>query len=147
MLGIHAQYEGRDSSAAPSPDEEETWRRMMATPDLTVYLAEVEGEPAGTATTMAMPNVTYACAPTLFIEAVVVAPGHRRRGIASAMLRRVLDDARAAGCDKVQLLAHKRHAFDGAHRLYRGLGFVAEAEGFRLYLRGAPQPRTGPGLP
>jgi hypothetical protein len=35
----------------------------------------------------------------------------------------------------VQLLSHKRHAVDGAHGLYLGLGFDAEAEGFRLYLR------------
>ena len=50
------------------------------------------------------------------------------------MVERVLSDARAAGCHKVQLLTHKRHATDGAHDFYRSLGFVAEAEGFRLYL-------------
>jgi hypothetical protein len=35
------------------------------------------------------------------------------------------------------VLTHKRHAIDGAHDLYRALGFKAEAEGFRLYLRDA----------
>lgn len=58
----------------------------------------------------------------------------RRRGVAKALVERVLADARAAGCFKVQLLSHKRHATDGAHDLYRSLGFSAEAEGFRLYL-------------
>jgi ribosomal protein S18 acetylase RimI-like enzyme len=57
------------------------------------------------------------------------------------MLARCLADARVNGCDKVQLLSHKRHANDGAHALYDRLGFTAEAEGFRLYLRSAsPNP-------
>lgn len=106
----------------------------MATEGLVVYLAEAEGMVVGTASTIAMPNITYGCAPTLFIEAVVVMPTFRRRGIATALLRRLLADARRAGCHKVQLLSHKRHADDGAHDLYATVGFTAEAEGFRLYL-------------
>jgi GNAT superfamily N-acetyltransferase len=136
VLGVHAR---RDAGGVPPADasdgERRAWSRMMRTPDLTVYSASVDDEVVGTATLLTMPNVTYDCAPTAFIEAVVVAAEHRRRGAATAMLRRALDDARAAGCDKVQLLSHKRHAGDGAHGLYRSLGFEPEAEGFRLYLR------------
>lgn len=106
----------------------------MATEGLVVYVAEVDQRVVGTASTIAMPNVTYACAPTLFVEAVVVVPVLRRRGIATALLQRILADAKAAGCHKVQLLSHKRHADDGAHGLYAKVGFDPEAEGFRLYL-------------
>ena len=59
---------------------------MMTSPDLTVYLAEHDGDPIGTATMMLMPNITYDCAPTAFIEAVVVVPEQRRRGIGSKLL-------------------------------------------------------------
>ena len=111
---------------------------MRATTGLSVYVAEVEDAVVGTASAIVMPNLTYRCAPTLFVEAVVVRPSHRRRGIASAMLRRILSDARSAGCNKVQLLSHKRHASDGAHRLYSSVGFEPEAEGFRLYLGERP---------
>jgi hypothetical protein len=45
---------------------------------------------------------------------------------------------RSAGCKKVQLLSHKRHSSDGAHRLYTSLGFEPDAEGFRLYLGQVP---------
>ena len=38
----------------------------------------------------------------------------------------MLADTAAAGCNKVQLLSHKRHAHDGAHRLYITLGFEAK---------------------
>jgi GNAT superfamily N-acetyltransferase len=136
VLGVHAR---RDAGGVPPADasdgERRAWSRMMRTPDLTVYCASVDDEVVGTATLLKMPNVTYDCAPSVFIEAVVVAAEHRRHGVATAMLRRALDDAAAAGCDKVQLLSHKRHVDDGAHDLYRSLGFAPEAEGFRLYLR------------
>ncbi len=111
---------------------------MLRSDDLTVYLAEVDDQVVGTATLMTMPNLTYGCAPTAFVEALVVAVGHRRAGVATAIMRRLLDDARSAGCNKVQLLSHKRHAVDGAHRLYTSLGFEPEAEGFRLYLQEVP---------
>lgn len=108
---------------------------MRETPGLSIYVVEHDGAPVATASTMLMPNLTYACAPTAFIEAVVVVPSHRRRGIASALLDQVLVDIADAGGHKVQLLSHKRHAEDGAHELYRNSGFESEAEGFRRYLR------------
>lgn len=154
VLALHVAQENRPPG--PATDlEEQTWQRMQETPGLVVYLAHDVGHGngdrsagdapgdlgsgvVGTTTTMLMPNITYACAPTLFIEAVLVAASHRRRGIATAMLQRALADARAAGANKVQLLSHKRHATDGAHRLYTSLGFEDEAEGFRLYLGEPP---------
>ncbi len=114
------------------------WDRMIATADLTVYLAETQGEAVGTACLLVLPNLTYDCRPTAFIEAVVVKYAHRRRGVARLMMQRALADARAASCWKVQLLSHKRHVDDGAHDLYWSVGFQAEAEGFRMYLDQRP---------
>ena len=94
-----------------------------------VYLAETDGIAVGTATLLLLPNLTYDCQPSAFIEAVVVHVDSRRRGIATAMMRRILDDTAAAGCDKIQLLSHRRYHHDGAHHLYKDLGFQAEAEG------------------
>lgn len=132
ILGLRPEFRG---SGPPTPKEVATWQRMMRTEDLTVYIAVTQDEIVGTVATMQMPNVTYDCAPTLFVEAVLVAAPFRRRGIATEMMRRALEDAAKSGCDKVQLFSHKRHATDGAHELYTRLGFEAEAEGFRLYLR------------
>jgi Acetyltransferase (GNAT) family len=120
---------------------------MMHTDDLTVYLGEINAEPVATAALLVMPHLTYECAPTAFIEAVVVVPEHRRKGFATGVVQRALGDARELGCNKVQLLSHKRHAADGAHGLYEKLGFEPEAEGFRLYLQQVPPvvqpPRPG----
>src|SRR5207245_864837 len=124
VLGVYAQRALGDRLPREVSDlEERTWVAMMQTDGLTVYLAEIDGQAVGTATLMTMPNLTYNCAPTAFIEALVVAVGHRRKGVATAIVRRILADTRSAGCNKVQLLSHKRHATDGAHRFYGALGF------------------------
>jgi GNAT superfamily N-acetyltransferase len=140
VLGVYAQREPDGRLPKEASDlEERTWVAMMQTDGLTVYLAEIDGQAVGTATLMTMPNLTYNCAPTAFIEALVVAIGHRRKGVATGIVRRILADTRSAGCNKVQLLSHKRHATDGAHRFYGALGFEPEAEGFRLYHREVPE--------
>jgi GNAT superfamily N-acetyltransferase len=139
VLGVQARSD--ESMQAPRTASElelTTWACMMATEGLTVYLAEVEGEAVASATLLLMPNLTYGCAPTAFVEGVVVVVAHRRQGVATTLLRRVLEDTRRAGCNKIQILSHKRHATDGAHRLYTALGFEPEAEGFRLYQREVP---------
>jgi GNAT superfamily N-acetyltransferase len=112
-----------------------TWDRMLATTGLTVYVATAEpGEIVGIVSLLVVPNLGYDCHPSAFVEAMVVAAAHRRRGVGRLLMDRLLADATAASCRKVQLLTHKRHATDGAHAFYRALGFEAEAEGFRLYL-------------
>ncbi len=125
------------AATAPTSRHIAMWRRISRSPDVTVYLAEAGIRPVGTACLSILPNITYDCRPTAFIEAVVVRYEHRRKGVARLMLGRALEDARRESCFKVQLLTHKKHAADGAHDLYRSLGFEAEAEGFRLYLGNA----------
>jgi GNAT superfamily N-acetyltransferase len=139
VLGVHARRDSADSPPLKaSKIEADTWTHMLAVPGLTVYLAELDGDTVGTASAMLFPNITYDCHPTAIIEAVVVAHPYRRRGIATSLLQRLLQDMRSAGCNKVQLLSHKRHSGDGAYRLYTSLGFEPEAEGFRLYLGRIP---------
>lgn len=134
VLAIHAANAAKTSSGQTDV-ERSTWRTMQSTPGLTVLLATLDERAVGTATLTLLPNVTYACSPSAIVEAVVVVPEARRLGVATALMMRCLEEAGAAGADKIQLLSHKRHGSDGAHDLYRKLGFTPEAEGFRLYLR------------
>jgi len=66
------------------------------------------------------------------LDLVVVARDLRRRGIASALMRHLIDVARGCGCYKAQLLSGKQRT--GAHRMYASAGFEAVAEGFKVYL-------------
>lgn len=136
LLQLHSRSDERLGVAvhAPSDTEGATWVQMLKTENLTTYVADIDGEVAGAAQFLTMPNLGYKCRPSGFIEAMVVAASHRRRGIARQIIGRILADASSFGCYKIQLLTHKRHAGDGAHDFYQSVGFRAEAEGFRLYL-------------
>ena len=47
--------------AGPSDRQKAAWERLLATADLTVYLAETGAEAAGTASMLLMPHLTYDC--------------------------------------------------------------------------------------
>ncbi len=62
VLGVYAQRNlGGRLAESPSDLERRTWSRMMGTEDLTVYLAEHNGEPVGTASLLTMPTLNYQC--------------------------------------------------------------------------------------
>jgi GNAT superfamily N-acetyltransferase len=141
LLGLLQLFSQADEGLRPpvtraSQIEISTWATMLQTQNLTTYVAEFDGQISGTALFLTMPNLGYDCRPSGFIKAMVVSAAHRRQGIARRIMNRIIDDADAAGCHKIQLLTHKRHATDGAHDFYRSMGFKPEAEGFRLYLNG-----------
>jgi len=136
VLRLHAHDLSADEApTSATARQQETWEQMLATENLSVYVADDEAAgTVGTATMLTMPNLGYDCRPSAFIEAMVVAANHRRRSVGRLLLKHALADAEAQGCRKIQLLTHKRHVDDGAHAFYRSLGFTAEAEGFRRYL-------------
>jgi GNAT superfamily N-acetyltransferase len=135
VLAVHADGGQGTPTVRRSAREAQIWDRMMGTADLHVYLAFRGRRAVGTASLTILPNVTYHTAPSAIVEAVVVVTDERRRGVATALLTTILEHTRRAGCDKVQLLSHVRHADDGGHDLYRSVGFRPEAAGFRLYHR------------
>ena len=61
----------------------------------------------------------------LFIEELYVAPDARRRGVARALLNRLLADSRASGVRAIELEVDEGH--EPARALYRSLGFEANA--------------------
>lgn len=94
----------------------------LARPDqpwlLRYYLALLDGEPAGGATARIGDDLTG-------IYGVATLPTARRRGVATALLARILADARAAGHDLVFLSAHPG---SDAKAYYQRLGFVPRFE-------------------
>ncbi|GAB1594878.1 GNAT family N-acetyltransferase [Lysobacter claricitrinus] len=58
------------------------------------------------------------------LKSMRTAPNHLRRGVASALLRVALDEARRRGCARVSLETGTAPGFVAAHTLYRRTGFV-----------------------
>ncbi len=58
--------------------------------------------------------------PQCWINEVSTAPSHRRKGIASALIRLVVEDARAAGCSQIWLATEPDN--EPARELHRSVG-------------------------
>lgn len=95
-------------------------------PGFVVALAELDGAPAGVATSIAT-NGRAGCCVGIF--GVAVLPGARRRGIAAAMVCWLLQRAFSEGA----ALAHLNPNTEAAARLYAGLGFE-ETAGLDVYV-------------
>ena len=80
------------------------------------YLAEVDGRPAGTC------GLKQVSAEVAEIKRMYVDPSVRRVGAGRALLRQVIDDARAAGYQALRL--ETAVWMVEAHALYRSCGFV-----------------------
>lgn len=61
----------------------------------------------------------------LHINTIAVAPEHRRRGLASALMRHILDDVAEEGIRRATL--EVRRSNEAAQQLYSALGFTVAA--------------------
>jgi len=81
------------------------------------------GEPAGLAEASVRTDYVNgtATSPVAFLEGVFVAPGQRRRGVASSLLTRVATWARERGCHELASDAPLDN--EVSHALHKALGF------------------------
>jgi putative acetyltransferase len=69
------------------------------------------------------------------IKSMRTAPRHVRKGVAAALVRHILDEARRRGYRRLSLETGSGEAFEGAIALYRRFGFVS-GEAFGGYVAG-----------
>jgi GNAT superfamily N-acetyltransferase len=117
-----------DSSAFGDPSEMvRPWIEPHLTAGaVTVGIAELNGDPVGTAYTVLSSGRAGPC---VFLGGVAVRPDARRRGVAAALSTWLLARGFAAGAT----LAHLNPDHDAAARIYGRLGFV-EQPGFDVYI-------------
>lgn len=117
----------------PAPDPREALGRIIADPARSLLVAELDGVLVGTVDVLIAPNLTHYAQPWALVENVVVAEHARRCGAGRALMTRAIELAREAGCYKVNLISGNERT--GAHAFYRSLGFEANGQGFKAYLR------------
>ena len=128
-LGGH----GDTTDPAALPDYHAAFQRISASPNETLYVAELDAEVVGTFQTMVTTTLTARGSSNMIIEAVQTRADMRGRGIGAAMIEFAVEKARADGMRLVQLTSNA--ARKDAHRFYERLGFKASHIGFKIRLK------------
>lgn len=117
---------------APEPLERvrATWAAMQAHPDYDCYFAEAGGEIIGTLSLIIFPVFSHGLASQAIVEAVVVRPAHRGKGLGRAMLQAAMQLAASKGAYKLALSSNLRRL--DAHRFYDGMGFTRHGVSFAI---------------
>jgi len=115
------------------PDYRAAFARIAASPNETLYVAELDAEVVGTFQTMVTTTLTARGSSNMIIEAVQTRADMRGRGIGAAMIEFAVEKARADGMRLVQLTSNA--ARKDAHRFYQRLGFKASHIGFKIRLK------------
>ncbi|MDQ0320338.1 GNAT superfamily N-acetyltransferase [Pararhizobium capsulatum DSM 1112] len=128
-LGGH----GDTTDPAALVDYVAAFERIQASPNDTLYVAEIGNIVVGTFQMTVLTALPGRGSSSLLVEAVQTRSDRRGQGIGEAMLRYAMEHARSQGFSKVQLTSNS--ARTDAHRFYRRLGFEASHFGFKLRLK------------
>lgn len=99
-----------------------------------VLVGELGGAIVATAQVSWLRRLMYRGSLVCQVESVRVASASRGHGIGTALMRWIVDDARARGCARVELTSNAARV--EARRFYERLGFLPTHVGFKLYLGG-----------
>jgi len=119
-----------DASTPVREEYERAFRAALADERQRTFVVERDGRVVASAVLIVVPNVTHLGRPFAIAENVVVDEGMRGQGIGGELMRRLIDEARSAGCYKLSLTSHVSR--EDAHRFYEGLGFLHSHKGFRV---------------
>ena len=119
ILFLYAELHPTDG-AIPLEMAESSFSQAMQS-GVIYFVAVEDGKIVGSLYIAIIPNITKLCAPIGFIENVVVAQGHRRRGIGRSLIETAVQTAKDKGCYKVILSSNVKRT--EAHKFYESIGF------------------------
>lgn len=108
----------------------EAFERVQRDPNLTLVVAESEGRVVGCLQLAVLPGISSQGGIRGLLEDVRVASDCRSRGIGEQLVRWAIVEAKARGCNLVELLTHQTRT--DAQRFYNRLGFVASHVGMTV---------------
>ncbi|MBF2716409.1 GNAT family N-acetyltransferase [Agrobacterium vitis] len=115
------------------PDYLAAFRRIAASSNEVLYVAERDGAVVGTFQTMITTTLTGRGSSSMIVEAVQTRADCRGQGIGAQMIEFCLERARAEGLRLVQLTSNAMRL--DAHRFYERLGFSKSHFGFKFKLK------------
>ena len=129
IAGLHAHFWGEVSDVDAMA---QTLGRLSDDPDHVLLAARVDSACVGTATGIICHGLYGGFDSYLVVEDVVVDPGHRRTGVATALLGELERVARERSCKQMILLTESCR--QDASALYESAGFEGRWIGFKKKL-------------
>jgi len=118
-------YRHLHSTDAPFPEVSalrRVWKEILSDPKVHCLVADLNAELVASCVLVVVPNLTRGARPYGLIENVVTHVAHRRKGIATQLLRHALQVAWDKNCYKVMLLTGSKR--EEIHHFYEQAGFV-----------------------
>jgi glucosamine-phosphate N-acetyltransferase len=126
--GLHETLSSLGEVGLTAKETLEVFRERLSR-GVRTYIARKNGKVVGTATLLLERKFIHRGGLVAHIEDVATHKDSQGQGVASALLRHVIDEARKLGCYKVVLTCYDRFA-----PLYAKLGFRTHDVGMRLDL-------------
>ncbi|MDD1523239.1 MULTISPECIES: GNAT family N-acetyltransferase [Bradyrhizobium] len=108
----------------------DAFARVERDPNLTLVVAESEGRVVGCLQLAILPGLSSQGGSRGLLEDVRVAADCRSRGIGERLVQWAVTEAKARGCNLVELLTHQTRV--DAQRFYERLGFAASHVGMTV---------------
>jgi ribosomal protein S18 acetylase RimI-like enzyme len=108
----------------------QAFERVERDPNLTLVVAESEGRVVGCLQLAVLPGVSSQGGIRGLLEDVRVASDCRSRGIGEQLVQWAVAEAKARGCNLVELLTHASRV--DAQRFYKRLGFASSHVGMTV---------------
>jgi RimJ/RimL family protein N-acetyltransferase len=124
LAKLYREFPGAQHTAAES-ELHRRWQTIKTSGIIRGILGELDGKIVATCTLLLVPNLAGPSAAVGYIEHVITAADHRRRGFGTAVLRAAVDLAWREGCYKVMLMTDSQNP--GTHAFYEGVGFTKGA--------------------
>jgi GNAT superfamily N-acetyltransferase len=129
VLSLYAQLSPSD--VLPAAEEAgETWKSILTSPMIALYVVEHEGELVATCKLVIVPNLTRNQRAFGLIENVVSAEAHRGRGFGRMVMQAAVDHAWSNGCYKVMLMTGRTDP--AVLRFYEACGFQRGKTAFQI---------------
>ncbi|GGI24996.1 GNAT family N-acetyltransferase [Bradyrhizobium guangdongense] len=131
MLADDHLGRGRERLEDPLPAVyDQAFERVERDPNLTLVVAESEGRVVGCLQLAVLAGISSQGGLRGLLEDVRVAADCRSRGIGEHLVRWAVAEAKARGCNLVELLTHQTRT--DAQRFYKRLGFTASHVGMTV---------------
>lgn len=131
ILNLYTVFEKDKDDILPTEKAEEIFAKINSYPNYFFYVAEHDGVIIGTFSLLIVDNLVHHGTPSAIIDAVVVDPAFRGRGLGKTLMQKAMEVSAKHGCFKLALSSNFQW---GVHDFYKTLGFKQHGMSFHVEL-------------